>query len=448
MLAVSTLILVLSFVLLSQGEGHYRNFASKTRYYEPNLEEDIKKEREGGCSAVHMSLVARHGTRNPSKRDVKKIQRTTEAIDQLFSGHPVKIGNLTIPSPSLFTENMDKDLIEIGREELYNMSRRVKQRYPELFNVEMLKEKIRFVSTRTARSIQSAHAFALGLLGRPLVPIAMVTDIDKDPITIETHDKDNDPVLRYFDVCPKYIHQVSKNKTSLYEHHEFKNSSAMRTVVEHVRDLFNLQGSEIIHVKHVIGMYLACTFEVAVYNRSDSWCSVFRPSDLDVLEYFYDLKHYWKRGYGYKITYEISCVLLKNIINTIKTAVLSDNKNGPIGNFMFAHAETIQPLNALLGLFKDVMPLRADNYHRHKNRKYRASQISPFGANIAFTVYNCSGLYQIQVLSNEKIVSLPCCEGPRCPLQRFFDCFSEVYNMCDLKALCELDKKAQVREDL
>ena len=72
------------------------------------------------------------------------------------------------------------------------------------------------------------------------------------------------------------------------------------------------------------------------------------------------------------------------------------------------------------------------------------SNMVPMSANIAFVLYACNSTekagkleYKLQVLVNEKPVTLPCCHGnPTCGLVEFLSCFKETVDSCDFEAVC------------
>jgi hypothetical protein len=67
-------------------------------------------------------------------------------------------------------------------------------------------------------------------------------------------------------------------------------------------------------------------------------------------------------------------------------------------------------LLSTLGLFKDDVRLRADNFRDNLNRTFRVGNFSPFSANLAFVLHKCSNesqnfdlyqQYKVHVLINE-----------------------------------------------
>jgi hypothetical protein len=54
------------------------------------------------------------------------------------------------------------------------------------------------------------------------------------------------------------------------------------------------------------------------------------------------------------------------------------------------------------------------------NRKWRTSVISPFAANVVFSLYQCpSNTWKIRTLVNEVEMQLPGCDSTYCPLEQF-----------------------------
>ena len=425
---------------LSNGGQKFYNLGSKTPYFYDESQE-VKSDVASHCKAIHINLLARHGTRHPSKKDVRRINTMVNVVNELHkSGAKFTFNNVEFPWVNPFIDSNDKRLIRRGEEELYNLSKRVKSRYQDLFKTPLSIEDMRFVSTKTPRTLQSAMAFALGMMEGE----GTLGSCKMRPVDIDSRDKENDPILRFFDLCPKYKQTVSKNKSSLFEHHNFRETAPMMEVVKRVRLQFGNNSS--LSARHIVGMYVACVFEYAVYERDNTWCSVFTEEDFEVLEYYADLKHYWKRGYGHDINHHMACNLLAVILGDIRNALNVTSAERKKGVFRFAHGETLQPLYCMLELFKEDEHMRADNYHAKTQRLYRLSKISPFGANIAFVVYNCSegkseideGYFQLDILVNEKPVSVPCCGPGMCSLKTFFECFEGIEKNCDVEAVCSV----------
>ena len=425
-------------------------FGSKTPY----RRREIAFEGPKNCEPLHINMVLRHGTRFPSKKDVGKVDKMLKVVNEAFnsSTHMQKrIGDLRFPWKNPFSHSHDKLLAPSGEQEMYYIAKEMLKRFPSLLSLPYHPQDFDFISTGTSRTTQSAMAFAYGLFeGRGRLGSALF-----QPVAVQSRDINNDPLLRFFDQCPKYTTEVVENKTAFVEFKTFKHGEEMKAVLQKVLRKMGIS-SDVISEESLVGMYVACIFEVTIYGREDTWCQLFDHEDLLVLEYLFDLKHYWKRGYGYPINYKIGCPLLENIISSLKNATDPTSVEKKYGTFMFAHAETLQPLYALLGLFKDHDDLRADNFFKQLERKYRTSFIVPFGANIAFVMYKCSerGVnsskesegfnpwpFIVQVFVNEELIGLPCCaEQTECPLETILQCFDSKPNIsCNLSSLCGLE---------
>lgn len=423
-----------------------RNFATKSRYPFYSKSEDFGTPRN--CKPLHINMVFRHGTRYPSTKDIEGMNKLEVDIERLFNkDDPVKYRELTLPWTNRFKNGPDKMLSRKGEEEMYNIAKRLLERFPTLFNRVYFGEKHHFVSTATPRTIRSASAFAFGLfegkghLGPSnFQPVSMVTT------------NLTEPVLRFFDVCPVYQEKVMENrKVPLMELHKFQRGPEMVQVKKAIADRLNVSGSFNITADHIRDMFLSCAYELAIYGEGE-WCSIFEEDDLDIVEYLYDIKNYWKRGYGYEINYIMSCLLLKNLTGSVREVAKAVENSHPHTHtddhtndhthaiFHFSHAETLIPLLCIMGLFNDTEPLLASNYDSQKNRLFKTSKMAPFSGNVAVVLYSCNENpknQSVQVLVNEKVAALPCCGlKDLCPLQDFLACFGDIDQWCDFSKIC------------
>jgi len=159
------------------------------------------------------------------------------------------------------------------------------------------------------------------------------------------------------------------------------------------------------------------------------------------VEYLLELKHFYKRSAGYKITYASSCPLLRDIVDTLKPVVANASQSF-CGVFRSAHAETVIPLHALLGINLDAEPPTAANFQEMSGRKFRSGCISPFSGNINFVLYSCEeGGFKIQTYVNERLVKIPCCESEvDCPFEDFLACYENIVQTCDFDEMCNISR--------
>ena len=125
------------------------------------------------------------------------------------------------------------------------------------------------------------------------------------------------------------------------------------------------------------------------------------------------------------------------------------------GIFRFGHHGTVVRLLGILGLFKDEEPLKADNFERHTNRKFRNSRIGPFSTNIAFVLYECTpgvttagdnndgvrlpptlDRYMVELLFKEIPERFPFCSYDLCSYDEVRNHYKRHIDLCDLKHVC------------
>lgn len=127
-----------------------------------------------------------------------------------------------------------------------------------------------------------------------------------------------------------------------------------------------------------------CRFDQAFkLDRPSPWCSAFTPSQVDDLEYLYDLETYYGRGYGIELNNRLACAAISDMIHHLET----DSEPNAVA--YFTHSESVLLLLTALGAVKDSQPLRADNYYNMSHRKWRSSEITPFASNFAAVKYSC-----------------------------------------------------------
>ncbi|KJE93976.1 multiple inositol polyphosphate histidine phosphatase [Capsaspora owczarzaki ATCC 30864] len=388
------------------------------------------------CKPVHLSMTFRHGTRYPSTGDIRKLDKLLvelQTIGPLIT-NPKHQWIRGWQNPFLASD--DKTLAPRGEAELFTLARRLVRKYSNVFIEPYHPNKYEFTSTRTTRCAQSAASFAQGVFegnGR-------LGTTSHQPIAILSESVLRDNLLRFFDSCQLYVSGVIENKTAMAEQKKFLNGPVLQEIATSVAQRLHplpqqLPNEEVTDTKYrdkpwkqfkkkgkgaaaptaepaaptvadspieigtandtiqlaprtVVAMYLACAFEIA-FNNTARWCSLFSRDDLEAIEYMGDLKHYWGRAYGYDINLQSSCLLFKDMYTSVVQSARGENLLRR-ATFRFAHAETLIPLFAYMGLFKDEEEIRADNFApESRNRKFRASTMMPFSGNAGFVLYEC-----------------------------------------------------------
>lgn len=410
-------------------------FSTKTPYiFIGDIDEEIIKPKPS-CEPVQINMLYRHGHRYPSASDIKKMALMGKKINKAKSSvlkSVLKINELPWKFP--FKASEDKLLTEIGQIELYYVGKQIKKRFPILFNKTYSPLSYKFQSTCALRSSQSSNSLAAGLFeGNGTLGKSKF-----QPIAITTLPCDNDPVLRFIDICKNYIERASNSREWEKETYEFEEGPEMEAVISKVAQKLKLAKSTLT-ADDLKQIFLACSYELTMLHGtlSKGICSLFEKEDFVVLEYLYDLKQYYKRSAGHALNYEIACKLLADIYNTLKDA--SNNQEDAFtGVFRSGHAETMLPLITLLGVYLDDIKLTSSNFKYMKFRKFRPACISPFAGNMYFILYKCRDKkYKIQLYVNEKLVKIPCCEGMSdCYFDIFLKCYKDIVEKCDLKKFC------------
>lgn len=131
-------------------------------------------------------------------------------------------------------------------------------------------------------------------------------------------------------------------------------------------------------------MFEMCRYDQAwTLDKPSAWCAAFTPSQVDDLEYLYDLEQYYGYGYGNVLNKRLVCAAVNDMIRNL------DTNNEPNAVAYFTHSESVELLLTALDFVKDSEPLRADNYYSMSRRKWRTSEISPFATNLAVVKYVC-----------------------------------------------------------
>ena len=395
-------------------------------------------------------MVIRHGSRYPSTYRVENIELILKRLNKFFPANNkdntiFRYKGLSLPwnIPSDVKNSANKELSKLGAQEMYWIAERMRAKFPELFKHSYSNTNYSFIATDKLRSSQSAAAFGQGLFEQK----GSVGLTKYQPIAVKFSGPANkDRILRIYEACPKW----KKAKLSGSEYGKFIRGSHVGKVTKNILSRLGLKNKTKLSPQTVFEMFLMCAFATQTDSNDVSLCYLFEDEDFKVFEYLNDLKMYWSYSYGRKINYRMACLLYKKIKENIQQYIRSGK---PYGTFHFAHTGTVLPLLTLLELYKDPLPLRADNFDKQSNRTFRPSNIVPMSANVAFVLYERArqnknrskneGTKQkrarmiIQVLVNEVAVELPACEGKTyCSLKKFFNYYSYIRKRCNLDKIC------------
>ncbi|KAK3743401.1 hypothetical protein QZH41_002301 [Actinostola sp. cb2023] len=323
------------------------------------------------------------------------------------------------------------DFEAMWEQEAYLLGKRFRVRFQALFTRKYWNRYYEFVTTDKQRTARTASAFSYGIFEGN----GTLGNAKYQPIAIKfSGPKDNDKLLRYHAACPKYGKEI-EDGTGLDELKKFGVGTEMKRVISNIEERLQLQGKINLTAEDAKDLFMLCAF-ATLNHETREWCSLFTDNDIKVFEYQSDLDNYYTHSYGNEFSYNTSCPLLGDVINTLNKFV---KESVPYGIFRFAHSSTMVALQSILGMYKDPYKLMADNFEQSTNRTFRISRNVPMAANLAFVLYRCGKEFKVQVLMNERPAALPCCNGQSvCALKTFMSCYEDIGKNCDFEAMCKL----------
>uniref|UniRef100_A0A8D0FME3 Multiple inositol polyphosphate phosphatase 1 n=1 Tax=Strix occidentalis caurina TaxID=311401 RepID=A0A8D0FME3_STROC len=414
--AAFLLLLPPSLLLAAAGAGLSGYFGTKSRYEEvnPHLVHDplslgpaaAGARLPAACAPLQLRALLRHGTRYPTLH--ARLRRRPAAACPAAAA--------LAAWQMWYEESLDGRLAPQGRRDMEQLARRLAARFPALFAA---RRRLLLASSSKHRCLQSGAAFRRGL-GPSL-------SLGTDEVEVEV----NDSLMRFFDHCAKFVAWVEENDAAMCQVDAFKEGPEMRKVLEKVASALCLPAEEL-NADLVQVAFLTCSYELAIKNVTSPWCSLFSEEDAKVCIQLFSRSEV------------VSCVLL--ILQQPNEALLCSKPISSPLIVQVGHAETLQPLLALMGFFKDDEPLKANNYVRQAHRKFRSGRIVPYAANLVFVLYHCDQVktskeeYQVQMLLNEKPMLFHHSNETTSTYADLKDYYRDILENCHFKEECELPK--------
>ncbi|XP_078350829.1 multiple inositol polyphosphate phosphatase 1-like [Oculina patagonica] len=421
-------------------QSKFSRFGTKTAYHYDNTSDSSLKYPDG-CQPIHLNMVIRHGSRYPSDGDREEIDDLLTKLNEIYTvNSPFHYQNLTLPwnEPPEWKDAAPGELSTVGENEQYSIAKRFRARFPEVFIKEYWNKYYKFVTSDKLRTAQSAMSFAFGLFEAR----GPVTPSKFQPVAISFSGRENaDRLLSSYNSCPRY--EIDVDEHGVAEVEKFIEGPEIKNVTKRLEERLQITGKLSLTFDFVEKIFRLCAF--GVMNRGDNtWCALLDDEIIKVLDYQSDLKSYYEHSYGNELNRKIECTLLSDITQNLRD--FSVGKSELQGVFRFTSSGTLVSLLTILGLSKDPVPLRADNFIQQNKRQFRVSNMAPMSANFAVVLYACNSTekagkleHKLQVLWNEKPVALPCCHGnTTCSLGEFLSCFNETVDNCDFDAMCSL----------
>ena len=134
-------------------DEYKEHLGSKGPYIPPK---DTTIPAAAGCEPIFITGLARHGSRNPGKSDMKSYKKMKDIFSN--AGVNYSSGYEWLQSwESVYDTNAVHDLVHAGLEEHFGIGKRLRQRFPSLFGNYSFR-KHRFQSSYMERAARYLHA--------------------------------------------------------------------------------------------------------------------------------------------------------------------------------------------------------------------------------------------------------------------------------------------------
>ncbi|BBG98087.1 histidine acid phosphatase family protein [Prunus dulcis] len=337
-----------------------------------------------GCTPIHLNLVARHGTRSPTKKRIKELDNLATHLEVLL--REAEEQNLSLEKLPGWLKGWKSpwkgklkggELIIQGEDELYDIGIRTRARFPNLFNDDYHPDVYAIKATQVPRASASAVAFGLGLFSGK----GSLGPGRHRAFAVISESRASDTKLRFHDCCQNYKAfkksqepAVDKLKEPVYD----EITSALR---RRYRLNFTRQDTT--------SLWFLCKQEASLLNIVDQACALLSPSEVSLLEWTDDLEAFILKGYGKSINYRMGVPLLEDVVQSMEQAIKAEEE-----------FEKIQREQALPHPPKPP-----------QKRNWRGHTVAPFGGNNMLVLYSCpantSNKHFVQVLHNEHPIPMP-----------------------------------------
>ncbi|GAY40485.1 hypothetical protein CUMW_052300 [Citrus unshiu] len=456
--ATASFMLILCVLLLTHLNDAVQNFdvrrhlstVSRYDFVKDVVDKNfVPSEIPDGCTPIHLNLVARHGTRAPTKKRMRELERLADHLEVLIREAKEKGSSLQkVPGwlqgwKSPWQGKLKGgELISKGEDELYDLGIRIREKYPDLFSEEYHPDVYPIKATQVPRASASAVAFGMGLFNER----GTLGPGRHRAFAVTSESRASDIKLRFHDCCDNYK--------------DFRISQA--PAVERLKEpiLDEITSS----IARQYELNFTRQDEASLLDITDQACGLFSPSEVALLEWTDDLEVFILKGYGKSLNYRMGVPLLEDIVQSMEQAINAKEEKHTSGNYekarlRFAHAETVIPFTCLLGLFLERSEFQQIQKEEPlalppkppQSRNWRGSILAPFTGNNMLVLYSCpansSDKYFVQVLHNEHPTSMPGCNGTDfCPFDVFKERIVAPHLKYDYNTLCNVQTEQAIHK--
>ncbi|XP_044509303.1 multiple inositol polyphosphate phosphatase 1-like isoform X2 [Mangifera indica] len=407
------------------------------------------------CTPIHLNLVARHGTRAPTKKRVRELDRLADHLEVLV--REVQENCLSLEKVPAWLRGWKSpwrgkltggELIGKGEDELYDLGIRIRERFPNLFIDDYHPDIYTLRATQVPRASASAVAFGMGLFSER----GSLGPGRHRAFAVTSESRASDIKLRFYDCCDNYKEFRTNQQPAVNKLKE----PTLDEITISLRKRYGLNFTR----QDISSLWFLCKQEASLLDITDQACGLFSPSEVALLEWIDDLEMFILKGYGESLNYQMGVPLLAEVVQSMEEAIMAKEEKHTPGSYekvrlRFAHGETVVPFTCLLGLF-----LERSEFHQiqreetlqlppkpPKSRNWRGSIVAPFAGNNMLVLYSCpanfSNNYFVQVLHNEQPVPMPGCDDTDfCPFDVFKERIVAPHMKHDYNTLCNLKAKA------
>ncbi|XP_063383544.1 multiple inositol polyphosphate phosphatase 1-like [Cydia fagiglandana] len=410
-------ILVLSLISLvgAASESCYWNrpcpnllHSTKTAY--ETIRGDIRDYPDPeSCEAVSIWSLHRHGNRNPGSSSID-MKRLIDAVQgQIIRAHEDGRSHLCAQDIEAFRKWTFNDTIldsqayltGTGYNELFDIAKRLRQRYPHL--VQGAPEDYYLRPTDSQRTIASVMGFVHGLTDETNLNITFDGPFERDD------------VIRPYENCQRYQHDVRGGALLEEQLKEYAKSAEyvalQKAVQERLGITYQLSASDVYTLYEICRSHRTWT-----PTLQDAWCAAFSDQDLVVLEYRDDVHSYYRTGYGSWVNQRMAGPLFKDLRERMQAAARGEGHK--LVSY-FSHSAMTEMAFVAFGLFRDATA--AIGARRDPARKWRTSFIAAFSTNMMVVLNRCmeseTQTHRVQFFINEKATEL--CPLAGCSWQQF-----------------------------
>lgn len=498
----------------SQAPNYDRSSIVRPKFFSPNESLLTLHQKlvgpEFGCQARQLHFFGRHGVRMPSKSEIERLAKTfasvKERIDLILKqsvAHkneeqeaaavsttqpPQTHDGLTRPPANIsksvcldplaaFSEwtmfanpEQGNVLTERGAQETMSLAKRFKEIYPNIFNEK--ESEITIGTTNKIRTAQTAVNFLRGLdLTLPDICPLDEFPTEQDANQASANAIESDRCYREL-ISKKTRPELSLHKRckSIDSSIPFNYSDYTGWISESVSRKLKLTHENQLDHNQTRALYDLCKYEVAIKGNGSIWCSLFTEQQMKFFEYLADVDDFLGSAYGNINQYQAACALTKDLLMSYFKPYAGrrpTKRPALVARLYFTHSEVMQKLiAAAVDLSKDPAYSKSKiqgylgSRNPPKERQWQTSLLTPFSANVAFTLYECPFRsskdradaavprnsqdvyvgtdyeYKVVTSLNEQPIELQGCEGYICDMFMFWGSRLAANKNCDLDEIC------------